>query len=120
MKRNPVIPFVLIMVFGIGLIFFLSFKGLGDSKELADEKKGGGKEKTEAVAANPEDIYKTTCVACHGDQYQGVVGPTLKGVGKKYSKAQLMDIVQHGRGAMPSGLVPAENAGKMADWLSKL
>jgi len=119
MNRNPVVPFILIMVLGIGLIFALSFKGLGDSKDLADEKKGGGK-KTEAVAANPEDIYKTTCISCHGDQYQGVVGPTLKGVGKKYSHAQLKNIVMHGKGAMPSGLVPEENADKMADWLAKL
>ena len=43
MKRNPVIPFVIIMVFGIGLMFLLSFKGLGDAKEIAKEKENGGK-----------------------------------------------------------------------------
>ena len=33
MNRNPVMPFIIIMVFGIGLMFLLSFKGLGDAKK---------------------------------------------------------------------------------------
>ncbi len=57
MNRNPIIPFVVIMVFGIGLMFLLSFKGLGDAKDLAAEKDGGGA-KTEAVAEKPADIYR--------------------------------------------------------------
>ena len=39
MKRNPVIPFVIIMVFGIGLMFLLSFKGLSDAKQIAEESR---------------------------------------------------------------------------------
>jgi cytochrome c550 len=119
MNRNPVIPFVLIMVFGIGLMFFLSFKGLGDSKELAAEKEGGG-EPTEEVAANPEDIYKANCLACHGDQYQGGMGPKLVGVGDKYSQEELADIVVNGIGNMPSGLVKPDQAAGMAEWLSNI
>ncbi|MBS4215625.1 MULTISPECIES: cytochrome c550 [Neobacillus] len=121
MKKNPVIPYILIMVFGIVLMFTLSFKGLGDSKELAAEKgEGKGSEKTEVAASKPEDIYKTTCIGCHGDQYQGVVGPPLKGVGDKLSKEELKNIVTHGKGSMPAGLVPEDKAAAMADWLSKL
>ncbi|AIE60771.1 cytochrome c550 [Bacillus methanolicus] len=122
MNRNPIIPFVLIMVFGIGLMFLLSFKGLGDAKEMAKDAKGGGeKQKTEQVAAKkPEDIYKTTCIGCHGDQYQGGVGPSLKGVGKRLSKAEIAKIVVNGKGPMPSGLVPQEKADEMAEWLSGL
>lgn len=121
MKRNPVIPFILIMVFGLVLVFVMSFKGLGDMKEVASEKgEGKGSEKTEVAASNPEDIYKQTCVACHGDQYQGVVGPTLKGVGSKYSKEQLVEIVTKGKGNMPAGLVSPDKAGAMADWLKTI
>ncbi len=119
MKRNPVVPFVLIMVFGIVLVFFLSFKGLGDMKEAAKDK-GEGNEKTEVAAANPEDIYKQTCVGCHGDQYQGGMGPALKGVGSRLSKEEIIDRVTKGKGSMPPGLVPQEKAGAMADWLMKL
>lgn len=121
MKKNPVIPFIIIMVFGIGLMFLLSFKGLGDMKEVAKEKGGGsGSEKTETAATNPEDIYKQTCVGCHGDQYQGVVGPSLKGIGSKISKEEIMSAITKGKGNMPPGLVPEEQAAAMADWVSKI
>src|SRR6476620_6474936 len=120
MNKNPVIPYILIFVFGIGLIFLLSFKGLGDMKEVAKDK-GAGKEKTETVATKPEDIYKQTCIGCHGDQYQGVVGPTLKGVGSKYSKEEIMTFVTKGKGTgMPAGLVKPEQAAAMADWVANI
>lgn len=121
MKRNPVIPFVLIMVFGIALMFLLSFKGLGDAKQLAkDNGKGAGTEKTETVASKPEDIYKQSCVTCHGEQYQGVVGPSLKGVGKRRTKEEIITIVTKGKNNMPAGLVKQEQAAAMADWVSKI
>ena len=85
--KNPVIPFIVIMVFGIVLMFGLSFKGLGDSKNVAKDKGTTSTAKTETVASSgPEGIYKSTCVSCHGDQYQGVVGPSLKGVGQKSAR----------------------------------
>lgn len=120
--KNPVIPFIVIMVFGIVLIFGLSFKGLGDEK---DQAKNGGTNnaKTENVAAsNPESIYKSTCASCHGDQYQGVVGPTLKGVGKKLSVAQIKEILTTGKNNknMPPNLVPADKADAMAKWVSQI
>jgi cytochrome c550 len=120
--KNPVIPYILIFVFGIVLVFALSLKGLGDSKELAkDNGKTSGTKTTETVAsAKPEDIYKSTCITCHGDQYQGVVGPTLKGVGKKFTKAQIMQFITKGKGNMPPGLVKPEQASAMADWVSKI
>lgn len=119
MKRNPVVPYILVMVFGIALIFILSFKGIGDSKEVAKENGGDkGAEKTEVAATNPEDIYKSTCIGCHGDQYQGGVGPALKGI--KISKDEIKDIVQHGKGNMPPGLVKPEQADAMADWILNL
>ena len=38
MNRNPVIPFILILLLGVGLIFFMSAHGA--NKE--EEKEGGG------------------------------------------------------------------------------
>ncbi|MGD6853650.1 cytochrome c550 [Bacillus infantis] len=120
MNRNPLIPFLLIAVLGIGAMFLVSFKGLGDAKDLAAEQEGGGEEQTEEVAANPEDIYKQSCIGCHGDQYQGGVGPALTGVGDRYSQDEIADIVVNGKGSMPPGLVPQEKAGEMAEWLAGL
>ncbi|MBM7691788.1 cytochrome c550 [Peribacillus deserti] len=120
MNRNPIVPFILIMVLGIGLMFMLSFMGLDNSKEMADEKKGGGEKKTEEVASNPEDVYKQTCAGCHGNQYEGGAGPALKGVGGRYSHDEIKTIITEGKGNMPPGLVKAENADKMAKWLETL
>ncbi|MHC0035883.1 cytochrome c550 [Pseudoneobacillus sp. C159] len=118
MNRNPIVPFIVIMVFGIGLMFLLSFKGLGDSKEIAKEAEGGKEPKTE-VAANPEDIYKQTCAGCHGNSYEGSMGPALKGTG--LSKDEVADILQNGLpGGMPKGLVQGEQLDAMAEFIANL
>jgi cytochrome c550 len=126
MSRNPVIPFVIIMVFGIVLIFGLSFKGLGDSKTTAKNNGGTTTSQTQSqpqstsAAFDPQAFYKTTCIGCHGDQYQGVVGPSLKGIGSKLTVAQIKQIITHGKGGMPPNLVPADKADAMAKWVSQI
>ncbi len=49
-------------------------------------------------------IYQTTCAACHGANRQGdgVRSPSLVTVGARLTAAQVRDIVDHGRGFMPS------------------
>lgn len=120
MNRNPIMPFVVIMVVGVLAMFLFSFKGIDDSKKLADEIANGGKEQTEQAASNPEDIYQQNCISCHGDQYQGGVGPALKGVGDRLTKEGIEDIVVNGGVTMPPGLVPADKAGDVAEWLMGL
>lgn len=88
-------------------------------KSLRTKKKGGTKTE-QTAAANPEEFYKQTCIACHGANYEGGVGPSLKGVGQRLSVDQIKDVLQNGRGNMPAGLVPAEKADEMAKWLSEL
>ncbi|WP_042345865.1 cytochrome c550 [Bacillus massiliigorillae] len=121
MKRSPIMPFVFIMVMGIGLMFFLSFKGLGDADKVANEGKEGEKgAKTEQTAGSPEEIYKSSCIGCHGSAYEGGVGPALKGITDKVSMDEIKDTLKNGRGAMPSGLVPDAKIDEMAKWLSEL
>jgi cytochrome c550 len=120
MNRNPLIPFALIIVFGIGLMVAFSFIGLDNMKEMAEEKEGGG-QKTEDVAnAKPEDIFKQSCASCHGQNFEGGAGPSLKGVGDKLSVDEIKETIKNGRGAMPSGLVPEEKLDEMAEWVSKI
>lgn len=121
MKRNPVVPFVVIMVLGIGLMFLLSFKGLGDAKDIAAEQKNGGKtQATTETASSPEGIYKSSCISCHGENYQGGVGPALKGVGQRRDAAYIKNIIQNGKNAMPPGLVKADQADAMVKFLQGL
>lgn len=121
MKNNAIMPFVLIMVMGIVLVFALSFKGLGDAKEVAKGDKEGDKGgKTEQVASSPEEIYKGTCIGCHGGSYEGGMGPALKGIGEKVSLDEIKETLKNGRGAMPPGLVKDEQVDAMAKWVSEL
>lgn len=122
MNRNPVLPFVVIMVLGIGLMFIVSFKGLGDAKELAKEQANGGKieKSAESTAVKPEDIYKQNCISCHGNAYQGGVGPALKGVGKRRSADYIKNIIMNGKNAMPAGLVKQGQADEMVKFLQGL
>jgi cytochrome c550 len=116
--KNPVIPFIMIMVMGIGLMFVLSFKGLGDGDELAKGEKGG--EKTEQ-AANPEELYEAKgCITCHGDKLQGQGNaPKLADVGARLSEEEIKDVLLNGKGAMPGGLVQGAEADAVAKWLSE-
>lgn len=124
MKRNPILPFITIMAVGVLAMLLISFKGIGDSKELAAEIEGGGKEQ-EQVAATPEEIYQQNCIGCHGQQYEGSGKfPALKGVGGRLSTDEIQDIIVNGKtgniGTMPAGLVKPDQAGEMAEWLSGL
>lgn len=116
--KNPVMPYILIFVFGIVAMFGISFIGLDNMKEIAAEEEGGGKKTEEAASANPEDLYKSSCLACHGDQYQGAVGPALKGT--KLSQDEIKEILTNGTpNGMPGGLVSGQEE-KMAEWIVNL
>ncbi|MGG0716463.1 cytochrome c550 [Robertmurraya massiliosenegalensis] len=120
MNRNPIIPFVLIMVFGVGLMFLMSFKGVGDMKEIAAEEENGGAETEDLASATPEELYQQSgCVSCHGGNYEGGMGPALTGVGDHLSQEEIQDILTNGKGSMPPGLVQGREA-EMAEWLAGL
>ena len=44
MKNNAVMPYIVIMVLGLTLVFFLSIKGIGDADKMAKEKEGNENE----------------------------------------------------------------------------
>lgn len=117
MKNNPVMPFVLIMVMGIALMFTLSFFAL--NQEAADGEEGG-ESNGEQVAGTPEELYQSAgCISCHGGNYEGVGSfPTLTGVGDKLSSDEIKDLLRNGKGVMPGGLVPEEQLDGMTEWLS--
>lgn len=121
MNRNPLIPFVIIMIIGILAMFLISFKGIGDRKEIAAEKEGGSKLTEDVISSSPEEIYQKSCIGCHGDSYQGGIGPALTNIGDKKTKDEIKKIITEGtNGGMPSGLVSTEMVDEMADWLTEL
>jgi len=113
MKRNALIPFALIMVFGIGLIFALSLIG------MTSNEASGGNGKT-PVAMTPQEIYSQKCFQCHGDNFEGLSGPSLLGVGERLSAEEIREVVKNGKSLMPGGLVPDGNLDQMVEWLMTL
>ncbi|QUG42132.1 c-type cytochrome [Psychrobacillus sp. INOP01] len=119
MQRNPIIPFILIMAFGIGLIFFLSMDGVGNKEEMAaTEEHAEGGEDASAGEFDPEALAQGKCIGCHGNSYEGGMGPSL--VGTSLSEDEVKDVLANGKGSMPPGLVPAENIDAMAAWVKSL
>lgn len=128
MQKNAIVPYILIMAFGIGLIFFLSVQGVSDEAEIAEEQaaeEGGGaaegEEGGEEAAAgdfDPEAHAQANCISCHGSSYEGGVGPSL--VATELPQADIEDILINGKGTMPGGLVEEENAAAMAEWVLSL
>ncbi|HSI67976.1 MAG TPA: cytochrome c [Planococcus sp. (in: firmicutes)] len=130
MKKNAIVPYILIMAFGIGLIFFLSLEGVNNQADIAEENgeeengevvEGEGEGNGDEASADefdPEALAQQNCISCHGSSYEGGMGPSLLGV--TTPQEDIEDILLNGAGAMPGGLVPEENVSEMAEWVLSL
>ena len=123
MQRNPIIPFILIMAFGIGLIFFLSIDGVGNKQEIAsehsEESGEGGDDQASAGEFDPEALAQGKCIGCHGNTYEGQGNaPSL--VATQLSEEEIQDVLANGKGTMPPNLVPQANLEEMAAWVKSL
>lgn len=128
MQKNAIVPYILIMAFGIGLIFFLSLEGANNQEEIAAEHAEEGGEGEEAAADgegasadgefDPEAVAQKQCISCHGSSYEGGVGPSL--VDTELDQAGIEEIIANGKGAMPGGLVEEDNIPAMAEWILSL
>lgn len=68
---------------------------------MVDVKRDDNKNETNLEAA--KRIYTSTCMNCHGSDRQGAGSyPSLIAVNKKYTEQQFLDLVNSGRGRMPS------------------
>lgn len=117
MKNNPLIPYVLIMAFGIGLIFFMSLEGAGNKDEANEAGENGG-ESTEVTDIDGAAIAQKSCIGCHGGDLTGGMGPALTG---GLDAEHVKDVVMNGQGQMPaqSQLSEAE-AQAVADYIAGL
>ena len=119
MKKNPIIPFLLIFALGIGLIFFMSLYGL-DQKEEITKEEDGTTEEVEDVADFDGEVAQGKCITCHGDNLEGA-GDTPALAGTSLSKDELVDTIKNGiPPGMPGGLIPDEHLDEMADYILSL
>jgi cytochrome c550 len=107
-KNNPVIPYILIMAFGIALIFFMSLEGAGK-----DEAEGG------ETAGNGDAQLVQSCLSCHGGNLEGGMGPALVGL----DSAHIVDVLVNGlpgSNFMTPGMKSEAEAQAIADYISSL
>lgn len=117
MKRNAILPYILIMVMGILLVAGVSTISIFYSKEASGD---GTQEEGEEVALTPEEIYAQSCLGCHGENYEGAMGPALTNLGERLSDEEIREVLVNGRGPMPGNLVPGEALDDMIEWLLSL
>ncbi|WP_271396544.1 c-type cytochrome [Salinicoccus roseus] len=107
MNRNPIVPFILIIFLGIGLVFLLSSQGAneeeGGGEETASEEGGeggeGGGEEASSGDFDAEGFARDNCASCHGQDFSGGMGPALAGT--SLSEEDFTTTVREGRGSMP-------------------
>ena len=107
MKNNPVIPYILIMAFGIGLIFFLSLEGAGHDE-------AGGETDT-----NTDKELVKSCIACHGGNLEGIGStPSLIGLEADY----IIEVLANGIEGSPMtpGMKNEAEAKAIAEYISSL
>lgn len=112
MNNNPAIPFFLVILLGIGLVFLLASYGADQmNNETVDQAEGtddteqvgnGGEETGEEAASagdfDPESFARDNCAACHGQDFTGGMGPDLHGV----DQGDFITAVREGPGSMPA------------------
>ncbi|QDP99325.1 cytochrome c [Lysinibacillus fusiformis] len=115
MKNNPVVPYILILAFGIGLIFFMSLQGADNKKEIAAEHEGGGET---AEATDDGSALVQSCIGCHGGDLSGGVGPSLHGL----DEAHIVDVLTNGIEGTPMqpGMKNEAEAKAIAEYISTL
>ncbi|MDI7740819.1 cytochrome c [Lysinibacillus fusiformis] len=121
MKNNPIIPYILIMAFGIGLIFFMSLEGAGNKEEIAAEhgEEGGATEEgaTASEGAGGEELV-SACIGCHGGDLTGGMGPKIAGLDAEH----IVDVLTNGIEGSPMtpGLRTGAEAEAIAEYISSL
>ena len=113
MNKNPIIPFLLIIFLGVGLVFLLSSQGANqeeEGEEVATEEgseEGGGEEGSEEGGegassgdVDAEGIAQNSCASCHGEDFSGGMGPALAGT--SLGEDEFSEIVRNGQGSMPA------------------
>lgn len=67
-----------------------------------------------------KDLYKVSCISCHGVDLEGKIGPNLTKIGASMSKEQIYKQIENGGGGMPlfRGRLSDSQITTLTNWLS--
>lgn len=114
------------LIYGVVFISFLGFLsacGAGDDaaeKENAPtEEEAANEQEQTADAGDGDDLYQQSCSQCHGGDLVSGGAPDLNKIGSKFSKDDILGIIENGKGNMPAGLLTGNDAEAVASWLAE-
>ncbi|MEK0316651.1 c-type cytochrome [Cohnella sp. 56] len=122
--RKWMLPAVLTAccLFAILLTFFALRNSEAPSSphEAAPSATASGEAAPAVDEAAAMAIYKSNCLACHGDQLQGGMGPALDKVGAEMSADAIHKQILNGGGGMPAfkGTLTNEQIDTLTAWLA--
>ena len=118
MRGKPLYPFIVTAILGIGLITILSFVGLYQGNEVANDDENDERPAFDDPIELGEHVFLQNCIACHGENLEGKGGnPPLKALEGRYTADEIIEIIEGGRGIMPAGLATGEEAAAVAQYL---
>ncbi|MGM0901167.1 MAG: c-type cytochrome [Bacillota bacterium] len=114
MKEGWFAP-VLNVILGALLVFLLFiYEGPKETPMAAEDSN-----MTPTADGNAEEIVNANCISCHGENLLGGAGPALDKIGSNYAQDEIEDIINNGRGGMPGGIISADEAKIVAEWLAQ-
>ncbi|QNK55676.1 cytochrome c [Paenibacillus sp. PAMC21692] len=111
----------LLGVAGLLAVYLLTFNLPEKEEHVAEEQ--FTVPDTPVDAATAEAFYKSNCMGCHGDQYQGAMGPALANIGSLRSKEEIYKTVLNGKGGgMPSfeDKITEDELINLTNWLAEM
>jgi cytochrome c551 len=118
-RGNNVKKKLLTMLMGTALVMGLAACGGGNDKGTDTGTNKGTDKGTDTASSDAgAKIFDQKCSSCHGGDLTGGMGPNLTKVGSKYSKADILNIIQNGKGQMPAKVVTGDDANQVAEWLA--
>jgi len=93
-------------------------------RQVADKKSSSGlaSEDPTGSAKRGEELYKASCVVCHGSRAEGGVGPKLAGNPVLSNDQAFWKVVHEGRHMMPplKGVVTDQQLNDIRTWIQTL
>ena len=93
-------------------------------RQVADKKSSSGlaSEDPTGSAKRGEELYKASCVVCHGSRAEGGVGPKLAGNPVLANDREFWKIMHEGRHVMPplKGMITDQQLNDIRAWIRTL
>lgn len=112
------------LLMAMGLLVALTGCGAGEEEpevttpEVEEETTGGEEATGDFDATAAEESYEKSCIACHGQNLQGAVGPALAGT--ELTEEEILTVLHEGQGTMVSQVpqnLTEEEAVNLTKWI---